>query len=108
MTTAFRLQPNAVKGELAAVKDAGPYMDIPQRYRKDRDTGIIEIIDQWNRPLEYDNIRDDTSTDSGFNSRNPDDPRTDGKARNLQGFDLFSRGETGSSRPIANFKVGWE
>ena len=109
LTTAFRLQPNAAKGEIAAVKDSGPYIDIPERHRSDSDgDGNIEIIDLWNSPVEYDNIRDDTTTPSGFNVRNPDDPRTDGKPRNLQGYDLFSRGVTGSSRQIANFKVGWE
>jgi len=98
--------PNA-KGERWATKDAGPYMELPEMNKEDVDADSIpEVVDIWKQEIEFDNIRDDPDVDP-FDVRNPHDPRTDSKARNLQGMDIFSRGEKGSTpkRPIANFKV---
>lgn len=113
-TTPFRILPNVARGEKLASKDAGPYLDIPERHRKHTKYAAgFEIIDLWQRTIEYDNARDDLSTATGFNNCGANDPRGAlGPPKNQQGFDIFSLGEPSVTpanyRPLANFKCAWE
>lgn len=110
-TTPFRILPAVARGEAAASKDAGPYLDLPEKHKKNTEYGSpVEMVDLWARALEYDNIRDDLSSATGFNTCGADDPRGPaGPPKNQQGFDLFSLGEPSSNkRPLANFKCSWE
>lgn len=122
LTTPFRLlNPNIAKGEIQATKDGGPYLDVPEKHRRDLNgNGQLEVIDSWDRPLEYDNIRDDpigTPVGSGYNAYTAPSPFLDadprgGAAKNLQGFDLYSFGAPTKTstkrRPLGNFKCSWE
>ena len=80
-----------------------------------------DIVDDFGRPFQYDNIRDpqtivfnpyplreirDDPTLVAPDPRHPGNP-----TRNLQGVDIFSLGVgsgTQCTRPLGNFKCGWE
>jgi hypothetical protein len=100
LTHSFRKAPTK-PGELWATQDAGPYLDVTFRFLRIDSKGQPIIVDYWNRPIEYDNIRDDKSTPDGFTKCGPDDIRT--KPQNLKGFDLFSHGDPDKNEPITNF-----
>jgi hypothetical protein len=95
LTTAFRIKPNT--GEQHADKDVGPYLD-PSLVHASGD-GFPELLDAWKRPIEYDNIRDDPA---GFDDRGANDVR-EKKARNPQGFDLFTQPTPSEGKPITNW-----
>jgi hypothetical protein len=102
LTKAFAKSPKA--GELWATQNCGPYIQLQKSQIGKDCIGFPIIVDLWNRPIEYDNIRDDKSTPDGFTMRGPDDIRTDAKPRNKVAFDLFSRGDPARNEPIANFE----
>lgn len=128
LTTPFRMNPTRPE-EVAATKDCGPYIDIPapnQRYPGAASPQCTDILDVFHRPLQYDNIRDQQTSPSGYDpipsasdaleirdkpALVVPDPRTTNTAHNLQGVDIFSLG-IGSgqqcTRPIANFRCVWE
>lgn len=121
LSTPFRISPNPAKGEVWATKDYGPYLDANAKNTRYTGTGT-EILDVWNRPLQYNNVSDAgfvavPTTATTREIRNdptlvsPDPTHPTNPARNLQNFDLFSMGQgTGSqcTQPIGNFKSKWE
>jgi prepilin-type N-terminal cleavage/methylation domain-containing protein len=122
----FRILPNATKNEVAANKDVGPYLDVPDKHQKVIATGgPVEIVDVWKHPLQYDNIRDPAplnNNPNGFDDHGTSEIRTSATlinnsgavGRNVQGLDLWSMGDGGDgtttqcTRPLANFKCKWE
>ena len=117
LCTPFRILPNVAKGEVLANKDAGAYLDVPEKHQKLAPGGQIDITDVWNQPLNYDNIRDPQTAANGFDDVGaPGEIRTDSNkvknpgnnGRNKQGFDIWSLGEPNSNRPLGNFRCKWE
>ena len=104
LVTPFREKPDVGKGEVLASQYSGPYLDLLPKQMRLTNIGTA-IIDIWGQPIEYDNNRDDKTSPNGFNHSGSDDPRTDGRPRNVTSYDLFSRGEPGKSHPLANFEI---
>jgi len=115
LTTPFRVLPNGLKGEVWATKDVGPYMQIPEQNQQTVGAGPeTNICDIWNRPFQYDNIRDPQTSANGYDAvpleiRNTATffPNPGANGRNLQGFDLYSAGPGVGpviTKPIGNFR----
>lgn len=114
LTTPFRVLPNALKGEVWATKDVGPYLQVPEQNQQTVAAPATNIIDIYGRPFQYDNIRDPQLSASGYDAV-PLEIRTTATfvttpgatGRNLQMFDLFSAGPGLGpviTKPIGNFK----
>jgi len=106
LSTAFRRAPVAAKGEVKATRNGGPYMQFDSGELVDSDgDGLMEYVDPWGRPFEYDNIRDDVAGYTDCATSAPD-PRK-GTARNKQWYDLFCLGPPGGriKDVVSNFKL---
>jgi len=109
--TPFRKMPTK-SSHVKATKNGGPYFEFKHEYLMSTDgDDNQEFVDYWQQPFQYDNIRDDSVDPDGFTDAGGEgfgsDPRADGKPRNVNSYDVWSRGITNGARArdyVANFK----
>ena len=84
---------------LCKEKDSGPFLQLPAECQVDTDgNGFPEILDQFQQPIQYDNVDED-----GFTPCGTADPR--GTTHRNASFDLFSYGIPGSGEILGNFDL---